>query len=163
MEETKWKGRKARNIGEGFKLFYHGVDAKRNGIGVILKEECSKSVVEVKRVSNKVMNMKLEVEGVIIYVISPFSTQVGCEMKEMEKFSCELDEVVENEPRSERMVIGADLNELRGPCSRSAPLDITASLQVLVDYLLSILNKLCLRLLRLPPPYRITGYLESLG
>ncbi|KAI5606485.1 hypothetical protein C0J50_1984 [Silurus asotus] len=37
--ETKWKGSKARNIGGGFKLFYHGVDGKRHGVGVILKEE----------------------------------------------------------------------------------------------------------------------------
>ncbi|KAI5624343.1 hypothetical protein C0J50_15865 [Silurus asotus] len=28
--ETKWKGSKARNIGGGFKLFYNGVDGKRN-------------------------------------------------------------------------------------------------------------------------------------
>ncbi|KAI5107950.1 hypothetical protein C0J45_1544 [Silurus meridionalis] len=39
VQETKWKGSKARNIGGGFKLFYHGVDGKRNGVGVILKEE----------------------------------------------------------------------------------------------------------------------------
>ncbi|KAI5105877.1 general transcription factor II-I repeat domain-containing protein 2-like [Silurus meridionalis] len=38
-KETKWRGSKARNIGGGFKLFYHGVDGKRNGVGVILKEE----------------------------------------------------------------------------------------------------------------------------
>ncbi|KAF7709811.1 hypothetical protein HF521_016661 [Silurus meridionalis] len=31
--ETKVKGSKARNIGGGFKLFYHGVDGKRNGVG----------------------------------------------------------------------------------------------------------------------------------
>ncbi|KAF7693225.1 hypothetical protein C0J45_16608 [Silurus meridionalis] len=41
VQETKWKGSKARNIGGGFKLFYHGVNGKRNGVGVILKEEYS--------------------------------------------------------------------------------------------------------------------------
>ncbi|KAI5100255.1 hypothetical protein C0J45_9241 [Silurus meridionalis] len=61
VQETKWKGSKARNIGGGFKLFSYGVDGKRNGVGVILKEEYSKSVVEVKRVSDRVMNIKLEV------------------------------------------------------------------------------------------------------
>ncbi|KAF7687188.1 hypothetical protein HF521_014416 [Silurus meridionalis] len=48
VQETKWKGSKARNIGGGFKLFYHGVDEKRNGVGVILREEYSKSVMEKK-------------------------------------------------------------------------------------------------------------------
>ncbi|KAK3541672.1 hypothetical protein QTP86_000467 [Hemibagrus guttatus] len=38
-KETRWKGSKARSIGAGFKLFYYGVDSKRNGVGVVLKEE----------------------------------------------------------------------------------------------------------------------------
>ncbi|KAI5095122.1 hypothetical protein C0J45_15197 [Silurus meridionalis] len=86
--ETKWKGSKARNIGGVFKLFYHGVDGKRNGVGVILKEEYSKCVVEVKRVSDRVMYVKLEVEGMMINVISAYAPQVGCE----------------------RLVIGSDFN-----------------------------------------------------
>ncbi|KAI5615035.1 hypothetical protein C0J50_10919, partial [Silurus asotus] len=110
VQETKWKGSKARNIGGGFKLFYHGVAGKRNGVGVILKEEYSKSVVVVKRVSDRVMNVKLEVEGVIINIISAYAPQVGCEMEKKEKFRSELDEVVEGEPRNERLVIGADFN-----------------------------------------------------
>ncbi|KAK3553451.1 hypothetical protein QTP70_003492 [Hemibagrus guttatus] len=39
VQETRWKGSKARSIGAGFKLFYYGVDSKRNGVGVVLKEE----------------------------------------------------------------------------------------------------------------------------
>ncbi|KAI5106601.1 hypothetical protein C0J45_4298 [Silurus meridionalis] len=107
VQETKWKGSKARNIGGGFKLFYHGVDGKRNGVGVILKEEYSKSVVEVKRVSDRVMIVKVEVEGMMINVISAHAPQVGCEMKEKEKFWSELDEVVDGK---ERLVIGADFD-----------------------------------------------------
>ena len=45
-----WKGSKARNVEAGFKLFNHGVDGKRNGVGVILKEELVKIVLEGKRV-----------------------------------------------------------------------------------------------------------------
>ncbi|KAI5099129.1 hypothetical protein C0J45_11268 [Silurus meridionalis] len=108
--ETIWNGSKARNIGGRFKLFYHGVDGKRNGVGVILKEEYSKSVVEVKRVSDRVMNVKLEVEGMMIKVFSAYAPQVGCEMKEKERFWSELDVVVEGVSRNERLVIGADFN-----------------------------------------------------
>ncbi|KAI5621580.1 hypothetical protein C0J50_18849 [Silurus asotus] len=98
VQETKWKGNKARNIGGGFKLFYHGVDGKRNG------------VVEVKRVSDRVMIVKVEVEGMMINVISAYAPQVGCEMEEKERFWSELDEVVDGVPRKERLVIGADFN-----------------------------------------------------
>ncbi|KAF7688136.1 hypothetical protein HF521_014142 [Silurus meridionalis] len=109
VQETKWKGSKARNIGGGFKLFYHGVDGKRNGGGVILKEEYSKSVVEVKRVSDRVINVKLEVEWIMINVISAYAPQVGCEM-EKKRFWSELDEVVDGVPRKERLANKADIN-----------------------------------------------------
>ncbi|KAK3546772.1 hypothetical protein QTP86_001522, partial [Hemibagrus guttatus] len=48
VQETRWKGSKARSIGAGFKLFYYGVDSKRNGVGVVLKEEFVRNVLEVK-------------------------------------------------------------------------------------------------------------------
>ncbi|KAI5625632.1 hypothetical protein C0J50_14846 [Silurus asotus] len=124
VQETKWKGSKARNVGGGFKLFYHGIDGKRNGVGVILKEEYSKSVVEVKRVSDRVMTVKLEVEGVMINIISAYAPQVVCKMDEKEKFWSELDEVVDAVPRKERLVIGADFNGHVGEENRGAEEDM---------------------------------------
>ena len=58
MQETRWKGSKARSIGGGFKLFYHSVDGRRNWERVILKEEYVKGVLEVKRMSYRVMSIK---------------------------------------------------------------------------------------------------------
>ncbi|KAK3517298.1 hypothetical protein QTP70_002943 [Hemibagrus guttatus] len=81
VQETRWKGSKARSIGAGFKLFYYGVDSKRNGVGVVLKEEFVRNVLE-----------------------------VGCELEEKERFWSELDEVMESIPMGERVVIGADFN-----------------------------------------------------
>ncbi|KAK3510549.1 hypothetical protein QTP70_009883 [Hemibagrus guttatus] len=110
VQETRWKGSKARNIGAGFKLFYYGVDSKRNGVGVILKEEFVRNVLEVKRVSDRVMGLKLEIEGVMLNVVSGYAPQVGCELEEKERFWSELDEVMESIPTGERVVIGADFN-----------------------------------------------------
>ncbi|KAK3540907.1 hypothetical protein QTP86_004171 [Hemibagrus guttatus] len=109
-KETKWKGSKARSIGAGFKLFYYGVDSKRNGVGVVLKEEFVRNVLEVKRVSDRVMSLKLETEGVMLNVVSGYAPQVGCELEEKERFWSELDEVMESIPTGERLVIGADFN-----------------------------------------------------
>ncbi|KAK3550531.1 hypothetical protein QTP70_000024 [Hemibagrus guttatus] len=80
VQETRWKGSKARSIGAGFKLFYYGVDSKRNGVGVVLKEFV-RNVLE-----------------------------VSCELEEKERFWSELDEVMESIPTGERVVIGADFN-----------------------------------------------------
>ncbi|KAK3510392.1 hypothetical protein QTP70_005867 [Hemibagrus guttatus] len=110
VQETRWKGSKARSIGAGFKLFYYGVDSKRNGVGVVLKEEFVRNVLEVKRVSDRVMSLKLEIEGVMVNVVSGYAPQVGCELEEKERFWSELDEVMESIPTGERVVIGADFN-----------------------------------------------------
>ncbi|KAK3523529.1 hypothetical protein QTP70_001897 [Hemibagrus guttatus] len=110
VQETRWKGSKARSIGAGFKLFYYGVDSKRNGVGVVLKEEFVRNVLEVKRVSDRVMSLKLEIEGVMLNVVSGYAPQVGCELEEKEKSWSELDEVMESIPTGERVVIGADFN-----------------------------------------------------
>ncbi|KAE8288310.1 hypothetical protein D5F01_LYC12175 [Larimichthys crocea] len=109
VQETRWKGSKARSLGAGFKLFYRGVDRKRNGVGVIL-EEFVRSVLEVKRVSDRVMSLKLEIEGVTFNVVSGYAPQVGCELEEKETFWLDLDEVMQSIPRSESIVIGADFN-----------------------------------------------------
>ncbi|KAK3542239.1 hypothetical protein QTP86_021401, partial [Hemibagrus guttatus] len=109
-KETRWKGSKARSIGAGFKLFYYGVDSKRNGVGVVLKEEFVRNVLEVKRVSDRVMSLKLEIEGVMLNVVSGYAPQVGCELEEKERFWSELDEVMESIPTGERVVMGADSN-----------------------------------------------------
>ncbi|KAK3570901.1 hypothetical protein QTP86_029372, partial [Hemibagrus guttatus] len=110
VQETRWKGSKARSIGAGFKLFYYGVDSKRNGVGVVLKEEFVRNVLEVKRVSDRVMSLKLEIEGVMLNVVSGYAPQVGCELEEKERFWSVLDEVMESIPTGERVVIGADFN-----------------------------------------------------
>ncbi|KAK3563919.1 hypothetical protein QTP86_004862 [Hemibagrus guttatus] len=77
VQETRWKGSKVRSIGAGFKLFYYGVDSKRNGVGVVLKEELVRNVLE-----------------------------VGCELEEKESFWSELDEVMESIPTGDEEVMG---------------------------------------------------------
>ena len=54
--------------------------------------------------------MKLDIEGVMMTVISTYALQVGCLTEEKDKFWTELDEVVESIPKEERLVMGADFN-----------------------------------------------------
>ena len=63
LQETKRKGSKASNIGSGCKLFYNGADGRRNRIGIVVREELVESVLEVKRVSDRLMVIKLKVKG----------------------------------------------------------------------------------------------------
>ena len=70
VQETKWKGSKARNIGGSYKLFYHGVSGQKNGVGIILKEQFINSVLQVRRVSDRAICMKLQIKRVLFNIIS---------------------------------------------------------------------------------------------
>ena len=109
LQKTKWKGSKPRNIGSECKLFYNGADG-RNEIGIVVREELAESVVEVKRVSDRLMAMKLEVKGSILNIVSPYSPQVNNSMEEKNDLWEDLDELIENVRKEERIVLGADLN-----------------------------------------------------
>ena len=110
VQETRWKGEKARNIGNGYKMWYYGTDNKRNGVGIILEKDLVDRVVEVWRISDRLMCLKLEKDGTMLNIISAYAPQVGCTREEKEAFWQELEETMEKVPREERVVIGADLN-----------------------------------------------------
>ena len=110
LQETKWKGSKARNIGGGCKLFYNGADGRKNGIGIVVREELVESFLEVKRVSDRLMAMKLEVKGSILNIVSAYAPQVSNSMEEKTDFWQDLDRLIESVLKQERIVQGADLN-----------------------------------------------------
>ena len=80
LQEIKWKGSKARNIGGGCKIFYYGADGRKNEIGIVLREKLAEIVLEVKRVSDRLMAMKLEVNGSILNIVSAYAPQVNNSM-----------------------------------------------------------------------------------
>ena len=110
LQETKWKGSKARNIGGGCKLFYNGADGRRNGIGIVVREELVKSVLEVKRVSERLMAMKLEVKGSISNLVSAYAPQVNNSMGKKNDFWQDLDGLIESVSKQKKIVLGEDLN-----------------------------------------------------
>ena len=110
VQETRWKGERARCIGGGYKMWYCGSGNKKNGVGIILKKEHVDRVVELWRVSERIICLKMELDGVMLNVISAYAPQVGCICEEKETFWLDLDETVEKIPRNERIVVGADLN-----------------------------------------------------
>ncbi|KAL0820815.1 hypothetical protein ABMA28_005493 [Loxostege sticticalis] len=96
IQETKWKGSKSRDIGHGYQLIYHGVDTKRNGVGVVLDRDLKQRIINIER---KILN-----------IISAYAPQVGCPALEKETFWEDFDELLLNIPHEEHIHIGADLN-----------------------------------------------------
>ena len=101
LPETKWKESKARNIGDGCKLFYNGADGRKNGIGLVMREEMVESVLKVKRVSDSLMAMKLEVKGLILSMLSAYAPQVSNSMEKKNYFWQDLDGLIESVSKQE--------------------------------------------------------------
>ena len=76
----------------------------------MLREKLAESVLEVKRVSDRLMTMKLEINGSILNIITAYAPQVNNSMEEKNDFWEDLDGLIESISKEERIVLGADLN-----------------------------------------------------
>ncbi|XP_046970418.1 craniofacial development protein 2-like [Vanessa cardui] len=110
LQETKWKGARAREIGEGYKLFYCGSDGKRNGVGIVLDSRLKECVVDVKRVNDRLIAIKLIVDGVTLNLISVYAPQSGCEESVKEKFWEDFDCLLMDLQDNEEVYVGGDFN-----------------------------------------------------
>ena len=62
IQEVRWKGQGARfvgTLGRRYKLWWSGNDAGFGGVGILVKEEISGNVVEVRRKSDRAMAIVL--------------------------------------------------------------------------------------------------------
>ena len=76
-------------------MWYCESGNKKNGVGIILKKEHVDRVVELWRVTDRIICLKTELDGVMLNVISAYAPQVGCIREEKEAFKLDLDETVE--------------------------------------------------------------------
>ena len=66
--------------------------------------------MELWRVTDRIICLKMELDGVVLNVISAYAPQMGCIHKEKKTFWLDLDETMGKIPRNERIVVGAELN-----------------------------------------------------
>ena len=110
VQETRWKGKKAREMGNGYKMYYAGEDGKKNGVGIILSPKMKCNVLEVTRESDRVIWMRLNVDGRAVNVISAYAPQVGCNSQEKADFWEQMEEVMQKIAENDVVWIGADFN-----------------------------------------------------
>ena len=78
VQETKWRGQKAKEVEDtGFKLWYTGMAANRNSIGILINKSLKYEVVDVKRRGDHIILLKLVVGDLVLNVISVYAPQVG--------------------------------------------------------------------------------------
>jgi len=110
VQETRWKGKKARELGNGYKLFYCGAHTKRNGVGIVLNEDLKKNVLAVNRESDRIIWMKIEISKQITNIVSVYAPQAGCDEEEKEEFWNHMYDLLIKVPVEEPLWIAGDLN-----------------------------------------------------
>ena len=114
LQETRWtggkSGGKARNLGDGCKLYYSGGKQPRNGVGICLNEYWQDKVISVERKSDRIIKMKLVIPGMSITIISTYAPQQGCSQAEKDLFWNQMDDVMSGMPSSEEVIVAGNLN-----------------------------------------------------
>jgi exonuclease III len=80
VQESRWKGGSARIIGydDGwYKFFWVGCEEGVAGVGVLVTKKWIESVVEVRRVSERVMVLRLAIGKSLLNIVSVYAPQVG--------------------------------------------------------------------------------------
>ena len=94
----------------GFKLWYTGTVANRNGVGVLIDKSLKNGVVRVRRQGDRIILVKFVVGDMILNVISAYAPQVDLDESAKREFWEELDGLIKAVPSSEKLFTGGDLN-----------------------------------------------------
>ncbi|XP_016544508.2 uncharacterized protein LOC107844659 [Capsicum annuum] len=93
-----------------YKLWYSGSERRRNDVGILVDEELREQVVEINRVSDGGITIKLVIGGFMVNICIAYTPQVGLDEEEKRRFWDILDEVFSSVPSSEKIFIGGDFN-----------------------------------------------------
>lgn len=110
VQETRWSGNRARELGDGYKMIYSGSTNKRNGVGIILAKEWKDMVSEVNRKSDRIMWIRVTLKEFTINIFSVYAPQRGCPEEEKERFWTELQEEMEKVELDEKCIVNGDMN-----------------------------------------------------
>lgn len=77
IQETKWKGAKARDIHEGYTIIYYGTKTTQKGIAVVISKQFRDNVVEVDSISDCLISVKIILGSTTIHIISCYAPQTG--------------------------------------------------------------------------------------
>ncbi|XP_028802548.1 uncharacterized protein LOC114757628 [Neltuma alba] len=110
LRETKYVGEKAFEFTNGFKLWYTEKVGTGNGVGIIIDNEWKQNMVEVKRIEDIIISLRIIVGRDTINIISAYAHQVGGEDHLKERFWTDMEGLIQSIPTMEKIFIGGDLN-----------------------------------------------------
>jgi len=109
LQEIGWKGSGCVWVGD-YKFMWIGDRKGKGGVGVAVAKKWEEKVVEVKRVNDRIMVVKANVDGEVLNVVCVYAPQSGRTEIEKERFYDELDDVVSGVRKGERLMVAGDFN-----------------------------------------------------
>jgi hypothetical protein len=90
LQETRWKGGSARTLegreGASFKFFWSGSEEGVSGVGILVAERWIENVIEVRRVCDRLMVVRVAIGRSVLNVVCAYAPQVGRSNEEKEGF-----------------------------------------------------------------------------
>ncbi|XP_043710378.1 uncharacterized protein LOC122659315 [Telopea speciosissima] len=109
IQETRWKDHKAKAL-DDFKLWYLGGERGRGGVGIVVDKDLKNEVVDVKRIGDRILSIKLVVVNEVINIVSVYASQAGLDDSVKLQFWEHMDGLVQEFGQGEKIIIGGDLN-----------------------------------------------------
>ena len=114
VQEVQYRGEGCRVFGEGedrYKFWWSGEKKdKRGGVGLLVREDLVQDVMEIQRLTTRIMSIKMLVGRKILQVFSVYAPQGGRPQEEKEEFWELLDDSVGKIAEDDLLIIGGDLN-----------------------------------------------------
>ena len=113
VQETRWRGKSVRMV-EGkqarYKIFWIGNSKGTGGVGIFLAEKWVEKVSDIKRVSDRIMIMKLMIGKTIVSALCTYAPQSGLSEELKDEFYDSLIDVTSKLGEKEVVLLGGDLN-----------------------------------------------------
>uniref|UniRef100_A0A1U7VYU2 Craniofacial development protein 2-like n=2 Tax=Nicotiana sylvestris TaxID=4096 RepID=A0A1U7VYU2_NICSY len=93
VQETRWAGSSVKEA-DGYKLWNSGTQKGKNGVGILVDRELREYVVEVRRVNDRLMSIKLVVGQCTVNVVSAYAPHMGLDEEVKQRFWEGLDEII---------------------------------------------------------------------
>ncbi|XP_009761186.1 uncharacterized protein [Nicotiana sylvestris] len=82
----------------------------KNGVSILVDRDLRESMVEVRRVNDRLMFIKLVIGVCTLNVVSAYALQAGLDQEVKRRFWEGLNEIAHSIPPTERLLIGGDFN-----------------------------------------------------
>ena len=118
LQKVRYKNEGVRKLRGGdfeYKLYWKGEETGRGGVGLMVKHDLIESVMEVRRVSPRIISIDIVVNEKVVTVISVYAPQSGWSEEEKEKFYEDLTAEVQS-----RHGISFVLGDFNGHVGRSS-------------------------------------------